>query len=230
MASSPKVLVVVTSHGQMGGTGKPTGLWLGEVTHFYEPVAQAGYQIDVVSPQGGKPPVDPNSVSSPDTINAAFTADPALAAKLEHTLTPEEVDPDRYVAIYYAGGHGAMWDLVDDRRIAQIAARMHAEGKPVSAVCHGSAALLNIPSENGERLIAGRRVTGFANEEERMIGLTEVVPFLLEDELRARGAQYTKARLPFVSHVVSSGRIVSGQNPQSARDVGTALVTELRGA
>jgi hypothetical protein len=107
---------------------------------------------------------------------------------------------------------------------------MHAEGKPVSAVCHGSAALLNIPGEDGERLIAGRQVTGFANTGERMMGLMEVVPFLLEDELRARGAQYTKARLPFVSHVVSSGRIISGQNPQSARDVGTALVAELRGA
>ena len=230
MASSPRILVVVTSHGQMGASGKPTGLWLGEVTHFYEPVAEAGYQIDVVSPQGGKAPVDPNSVSAPDPINAAFIADPALAAKLEETLTPEEVDPDQYVAIYYAGGHGAMWDLVDDPQIARIAARMHADGKPVSAVCHGSAALLNIPGENGERLIAGRQVTGFANEEERMIGLTEVVPFLLEDELRARGAQYTRARLPFVSHVVSSGRIVSGQNPQSSRDVGTALVAELRGA
>ncbi len=210
----------------MGESGKPTGYWLGEVTHFHEPLAEQGFEIDVVSPKGGKAPVDPKSLSSRDKVSAAFQADRSLGHKLDETMTPEQVDADAYEAIYYAGGHGAMWDLADNEALAGLAAHMHESGKPVAAVCHGSAALLNIVS-GGRNLIEGRRVSGFANVEERLIRLAKVVPFLLEDELRARGGEFRKARLPFVPHVVSDARIISGQNPQSARAVGETLAQTL---
>jgi len=223
-----RVLVVVTSHDRMGDFGRPTGYWLGEVTHFHEALAKEGFEIDVVSPQGGKPPVDPKSLSRRDKVSITFQADPRLSRKLENTLTPEQVDPDAYQAIYYAGGHGAMWDLADNKALAELASHIYESGKLVSAVCHGSAGLLNITVE-GDNLIQGRRVTGFANLEERLIRLTKVVPFLLEDELRAQGGEFSKARLPFVSHVVSDARVISGQNPQSARAVGETLARSLSG-
>jgi len=228
MSKRRAILVVVSSHDRMGDSDKPTGYWLGEVTHFHDPLAKRGFEIEVVSPKGGKPPIDPKSISRRDKVSAAFQADPALARKLEETLTPADVDPSAYEAIYYAGGHGAMWDLADNGELVAIAAQMHDEGRPVTAVCHGSAGLLNIPSASGN-LIAGRRATGFANLEERLIRLTKVVPFLLEDELRARGAEFSKARVPFVPHVVADAGIVTGQNPQSARGVGEALAELLAG-
>jgi putative intracellular protease/amidase len=216
MSAPPEILVVVTSHGQMGASGKPTGYWLGEVTHFHEPVAKAGYEIDVVSPLGGKPPLDPRSVSARDKVSKAFTADPALAAKLEETLDPGSVDPDRYAAIYYAGGHGG--DVGPPRRREHRGDRHPNAGRRQTCVSRLSrlGGVDQYAGLDAQPLIAGHRVTGFANLEERLLRLTEVVPFLLEDELRSRGAIYTKARVPFVSHVASSGRIITGQNPQLA--------------
>ena len=220
MSATPKILIVVTSCATLDDFPRPTGYWLGEVTHFHEEVAQRGIACDIASPKGGKPPLDEESRAPQDKTNRAFLADAALRAKLEDTLRLGQVDPARYRAIYFAGGHGVMGDFPSDEAIARTSLAIHDAGGVVSAVCHGSAALLGVKNKGGAPLIAGKRVTGFANIEERLLRLTKRVPFSLQDELRARGGLYRKAFLPFASYIEQDGRIITGQNPQSARAVG----------
>jgi len=212
---------VLTSHGVKGSTGEPTGFYLSEVTHPYEVLTRAGYEVDFVSPKGGRPPVD--GLKLDDPINAAFWKNPAMQRRLDSTLRPDQVRPEDYEAIFYAGGHGTMWDFADNVELAALAARIYADGGVVAAVCHGPAGILNIKAPDGSFLIAGRDVTGFSNEEEEAAKLTEVVPYLLEDQLKARGALYSKAE-KFQKHCVVSGRLVTGQNPASAGAVGEAIV------
>lgn len=220
-----RILFVLTSHGVKGSTGEPTGFYLSEVTHPYEILTRAGYEVDFVSPKGGRPPVD--GLKLDDPINAAFWKDPAMQRRLDSTLRPDQVRPEDYEAIFYAGGHGTMWDFADNVELAALASRIYADGGVVAAVCHGPAGILNIKAPDGSLLIAGRDVTGFSNEEEEAAKLTEVVPYLLEDELKARGARYSKAE-KFQKHCMVSGRLVTGQNPASAGAVGEAIAELLR--
>ncbi len=211
-----KVLFVVTSHGELGNTGKPTGYYLSEVTHPWD-VLGGECEIDVVSPKGGKPPVEGVDLSDP--INKKFWEDSAWQAKMAKTMRPEQVRPEDYALIYYAGGHGAMWDFPENAELAAIAAKIYENGGIVSAVCHGPAGLLNIRLDNGENLIKGKRLDSFTNAEEELIKMDKIVPFALETALRAKGCIYDSAA-PWSDHVVVDGRLVTGQNPMSALDLG----------
>lgn len=224
MAMKKKVLFVVTSHDKKGSTGQPTGYYLSEVTHPWEVLHGAGYEIDFVSPQGGKAPVDGFDLE--DKVNAAFWNNEQERYKVEHTKKPADINPADYVAIHYAGGHGAMWDLPGNKELAAIAASIYEQGGVVSAVCHGPAGLVNIQLKDGSYLVAGKKVNGFTNEEEVAVKLDKVVPFLLEDKLKARGGKFEKSGM-WQSHVVTDQRLVTGQNPQSAKAVGEALLKEL---
>lgn len=218
---SKRVLIVLTSHDTLGDTGKETGFYLPEVTHPYKAFEKAGFEIDFVSPQGGKAPMI--GVDLQDPLNKAFLDAPAKVAQVENTLTPAQVDPTRYDATFYAGGHGTMWDFPDNEQLVQIAATIYERGGVVGAVCHGPAGLVNIKLSDGTYLVAGKTVASFTNEEEAAVGLSEVVPFLLESSLIERGANHTKAG-NFEAYVVVSDRLVTGQNPASATGVAEQMV------
>lgn len=215
-----KVLIVLTSHDTLGNTDKETGFYLPEVTHPYEVFVRAGFMIDFVSPKGGKAPM--TGIDLQDPLNKAFLDNPDKVAQVENTLNPTQVDPTQYDAIFYAGGHGTMWDFPDNQQLAHIAAAIYEQGGVVGAVCHGPAGLVNIKLANGKYLIAGKTVAAFTNQEEAAVELTEVVPFLLESKLIERGAEFSKAP-NFRSHVVVSDRLVTGQNPASAAGVGERM-------
>jgi putative intracellular protease/amidase len=170
--------------------------------------------------------VDPESIDLRDPINAAFWNDPALRSAIENTRKPAEIDAREYAAIFYAGGHGTMWDLPDDQPLAELASRLYQNGGIVSAVCHGPAGLLNVKLSDGSYLIAGKEVAAFTNEEEKAAGMESVIPFSLADRLAARGARHVSAPL-WQSKVVVSGRLITGQNPASATGVGEAVATLL---
>ncbi|WP_091140701.1 type 1 glutamine amidotransferase domain-containing protein [Flavobacterium caeni] len=216
-----KVLFVVTSHDQKGSTGEPTGYYLGEVSHPWEVLHDAGYEIDFVSPRGGKAPVDGFNLD--DATNRKFWNDAQYRHKVEHTMKPSEVNPNDYAVIYYAGGHGAMWDFADNVELAQIAAKIYEANGIVGAVCHGPAGLVNIKLSNGKYLVDGKKINTFTNEEEEAVGLTKVVPFLLESKMIERGAKFEKSGL-WQNHVVADQRVVTGQNPQSAKSVGEEIL------
>ncbi len=220
-----KILFVLSSHKELGDTGKETGWYLSEAAHPWKILHEEGYEIDFVSPQGGKPPVDGYDLS--DEVNNEFWNNDKYKAKIENTMTPDEVNPNDYTAIHYVGGHGTMWDFPENKQLANIASNIYENGGVVSAVCHGPAGLLNIKLSNGKNLIDGKRVAGFTNEEERAQDLQDVVPFLLEDELKERGATYEKAD-KWEAFVVADGRLITGQNPASATKVGEAVKKTLR--
>lgn len=216
-----KILIVLTSHGQLGATGRPTGFYLPEAAHPYHVFTQAGYAVDFASTRGGEPPMD--GVDRSDPLQAAFLDNPDVMAKVRASMRPEDVNPRDYDAIFYAGGHGVMWDFPNNERLATIARAIYEAGGAVAAVCHGPAALVNLTLSDGRYLVEGKTVAAFTNEEEAAVGLTEVVPFLLESALRARGAQITKAP-NFQAHTAVSERLVTGQNPASARLVAEQVV------
>jgi putative intracellular protease/amidase len=218
-ATSSRVLFVLTSHDKKGDL--PSGFYLSEATHPYKVLSESGYSVEFVSPRGGKAPIDGFDLEDP--INAAFYNDPALRGAIEHTHTPADVSPESYAAILYVGGHAAMWDLPDNSALASIAASIYERGGVVAAVCHGPAGLVNIKLSNGQYLVSGKQVAGFTNDEERAVKLENVVPFLLEDRLKERGAKHLAAP-PFEKQVVVSERLVTGQNPASATGVGEAIV------
>lgn len=218
-----KILFVVTSHSELGDTGKHTGYFLSEVTHPWS-VLGTQYDIDVVSPLGGRPPVDGFDLSDP--INRQFWDNPEWQDKMSATLTPDKVNPTEYKAIFYAGGHGAMWDFPDNSELAKIASSIYEAGGIVAAVCHGPAGILNIKLSTGENLVKGRNVTGFTNAEENLNGTAQVVPFLLQTALEERGADFVAAA-PWSDHVVTDGRLLTGQNPMSALDLGKAILKAL---
>ena len=220
-----KILFVVTSHDKKGNTNESTGYYLGEVSHPWEVLHHAGYEIDFVSPQGGKAPVDGFNLN--DSVNSKFWNDSIYRYKVEHTLKPSEVKPDEYAAIFYAGGHGAMWDFADNIELAAIAANIYEKDGIVAAVCHGPAALVNIKLSNGNYLVNGKKINAFTNEEETAVGLEKVVPFLLETKLIERGAKFEKSGL-WQPHITSDHRVITGQNPQSAKGVGEAILSALK--
>ncbi|NMH28031.1 type 1 glutamine amidotransferase domain-containing protein [Flavobacterium sp. SE-s28] len=219
-----KILFVVTSHDKKGDTGEPTGFYLSEVSHPWHILTAEGYEIDFVSPKGGKAPVDGFDLNDP--INKEFWENPVYRNKIEHTLKPSEVNPANYIAIYYAGGHGAMWDLPDNKELQNIAALIYENGGIVAAVCHGPAGIVNIKLSNGKYLVDGKRVSGFTNEEEKAVKLENIVPFLLESKLIERGGRYEKTAM-WQEFAVSDQRIITGQNPASATQVGKLIAKGL---
>lgn len=220
----PRILFVLTSHDRKGPAGTdaaPSGFYLSEVSHPHDVLAGAGYSIDFVSPQGGKTHVDGLDLNDP--VNAAFWSNPALRGATENTLSPAQVDADTYAAIFYAGGHATMWDFPQATELAAIAASIYQRGGVVAAVCHGPAGLVNIKLPDGRYLVDGKDVSAFTNDEERAVGLYETVPFLLADVLKERGAHHLPAP-NFQAQVVTSGRLVTGQNPASAKGVAEAML------
>jgi putative intracellular protease/amidase len=207
---------------------RPTGLWLGEAVHFIHAVEAAGFMVDIVSTRGGYTPIDPASLGDmAEPIDWEYYQNNDFMSRLGSTLTPEAVDPTRYSAIYFAGGHGVIWDFPDNRKLQDISRQIYEAGGVVSSVCHGAVGLLNVRLSNGKLLIEGKELTGFSNAEERLAQLDTHVPYLTEDELVRRGANYKKAPQPFVPFAVTSERLVTGQNPQSGRAVAAGVLALL---
>jgi len=225
--STPRILIALTSHDQLGTTGKKTGAYLSEISHVYWTLVDAGLEVDFVSPKGGHAPLD--GVDRDDADNARFLDDATAMARVARTLRPDQVEATKYAAIYYAGGHGTMWDFPDDAGLARIAARIYEAGGIVSAVCHGPSALVNVKLSTGKYLVASKQVAAFTDDEERAVKLTDIVPFLLASKLVERGARHVPAP-NFAANVVVSERLITGQNPASARGVGKALVAQLANA
>ncbi len=225
------ILIVLTSHDRLGDTGRPTGFWLEELAAPYYALTDAGAGVTLASPAGGRPPLDPKS-DAPDGQTAAtrrFHADPAAQARLAGTARLADVSAGDFDAAFYPGGHGPMWDLPGDPASVALVEAFARAGKPVAAVCHGPAALVNARGPGGEYLVAGKRVTGFSNGEERAVGLAGVVPFLLEDRLKERGGVYSQGA-DWAPHVQVDGQLVTGQNPASSEPVAAALLALLRRA
>ncbi len=225
LASLPRrALIVLTSHDQVGDTGKATGAYLAEITHAYWPLVAAGIEVDFASPKGGRIPLD--GVNREDADNARFLDDAAVMARLHASFRPDQIDATRYAAIYFAGGHGTMWDLPNDVGLAKLAATIYQRGGIVAAVCHGPAGLVNIQLDDGQYLVAGKQVAAFTDDEERAVKLDQIVPFLLASTLTARGAKHVAAP-NFQKQVVVDQRLITGQNPASARGVGEELAKAL---
>lgn len=222
-----KILCVVTSNDVKGSTGIPTGFWLSELTHPMAKFEAAGYETVLASIKGGKPPIDPSSFSSIDPINQKYWNDAAFQEKYQHTLKLAEVNGKDYDAIFFAGGHGVMWDFPDSAAVDRVTREVYENGGVVSAVCHGPAALVNVKLSDGNYLVAGKNVTGFTNAEEDEAEGTDIVPFLLADKLTEHGAIHHAAE-SWTDNVVVDGRLVTGQNPASAASVGDA-VTKILG-
>lgn len=227
--AAQRVLVVVTNHADYPSREDKTGLWLTELTHFWDLLNAAGFAMDIASPAGGQSPLDERSLGRLylDDAARAHLRDPAFMAQLSHTRRAADVDPKDYRAIYFTGGHGTMWDFRQAPDLKRLAEAIHAQGGVVSAVCHGNAALIQLQGPDGQPLIAGRRVTGFSNLEERLSGMRGQVPFFLQDQMEATGARYEKAWLPFTPYAVTDGRLVTGQNPQSSQAVAQQLLVLL---
>jgi putative intracellular protease/amidase len=223
-----KVLIVLTSHDRLGNTGRPTGFWLEEFAAPYYVLRDAGVDITLASPKGGQPPVDPKS-DEPGAQTPAmkrFRGDPEAQRALENTVKLSSVSADDYDAVFFPGGHGPMWDLAEDRDALALIERLHAGGRPVAAVCHGPAVLRRAKGADGVPLVRGKTVTGFSNTEEAAVGLTDVVPFLVEDALKANGGRYSKAE-DWASHAVVDGNLITGQNPASSEATARALLEAL---
>ena len=216
------ILIALTSHDKKGATtGEPTGAYLPEIAHPYAVFTAAGYTVDLVSTRGGPVPLD--GVDREDPVNAAFLDDPQLMQRLRESAPSTSVDPKRYAAIFFAGGHGAMWDFPDAPAFSAAATAIYEASGVVGAVCHGPAGLVNVRLSNGGYLLAGKTVSAFTNEEERAVKLDTVVPFLLETRLVERGARFEGAP-NWQEKVVVSERLVTGQNPASAAGVAKAMV------
>jgi putative intracellular protease/amidase len=236
-----KVLIVTTSHNTLGATGYPTGVWLPEMTHPFSAIQNAGLNITIASVNGGNVPIDPYSIPSnpqgtnrDDPITEKFLNTPADVAIINHTLPLSTINPKEYSAVVFPGGNGATYDFPWDKNVNQLAAAIYEQGGIVAAVCHGPAALLNSTLSNGQYLIKGMKVTGFSNEEEAiteiLIGKKHVLPFFLENELPRRGAIYEKVYVHEPLVIVSgNGRLITGQNPESATNVGEKVVEILKG-
>ncbi|MCI1277997.1 MAG: type 1 glutamine amidotransferase domain-containing protein [Nitrospira sp.] len=223
-----KILVVLTSVEKYPNLDRATGLWLGEAVHFVKKVEAAGYAVDYVSPKGGYTPIDPHSLAMAEPIDWEWYQRKEFMNRLGATLAPSEVKPDEYAAIYYAGGHGVIWDFPENEALQRISRTIYERGGIVSSVCHGAVGLLNITLSNGSLLVKGKTVTGFSNEEERLAELDKFVPFLTETELVSRGAIYTKADKAWAPFAVEDDRLITGQNPASGGAVADRLIAALR--
>jgi len=225
---SKSVAIIVTNHADLGTTGKKTGWYLPEVAHPYHVFKNAGYNVTFVSPLGGLAPLDPSSVESfkEDALSQSFLKDETAQEQLKHTKAVGEVSYEQFDAVFFAGGHGPMFDLPESEPTAALAAAVYDRGGVVSAVCHGPAGLVNIKLVNGEYLVKGKEVTCFTNQEEEMVKLCEAMPFLLETRLKERGAIINAAE-PWHSCVRVAERLVTGQNPASASATAEQVVSLL---
>ncbi|GAB3703711.1 type 1 glutamine amidotransferase domain-containing protein [Spirosoma flavus] len=222
-----RALIVCTNHTDYPGKSQKTGLWLSEVTHFYDELADRNLPYDIASPMGGPVPIDERSIDRRDTTNEKWYNNPAFRAKLDNSLRLDAVDSSKYQILYLAGGHGSMWDFPDDKSLQSIVRQVYENGGMISAVCHGVGGLLNVTLSDGALLIAGRQLTGFSNMEEKLVRLDTEVPFLLEDALREKKALYSKNLIPFLPYIEVDDRMVTGQNPLSARKVARKILEEM---
>lgn len=212
-----KILMVLTSHDRLGDTGKKTGFWLEEFAAPYYVFRDAGMNVVLASPAGGQPPLDPKS-DEPDAQSVdteRFRKDIAAQQLLANTQQLASIDSSKFDAVFYPGGHGPLWDLAEDNKSIELIENFYANGKPVGAVCHAPGVLRHAKKPDGSALVAGKRVTGFSNSEEQAVGLTDVVPFLVEDVLTALGADYEKTD-DWGVYTLSDGHLVTGQNPASS--------------
>ncbi|GAN77211.1 type 1 glutamine amidotransferase domain-containing protein [Acidisphaera rubrifaciens] len=225
-----KILMVLTSHDELGNTGKKTGFWLEELAAPYFVFKDAGAEIVLASPKGGEPPLDPksNEPSFRTDLTRRFEADPAAKAQLASTVRLDTVRQGDYDSVFYPGGHGPMWDLVDDKTSTVLLESFVAAGKAFAVVCHSSGALHRVKTPDGTLFIKGKTVTGFTNGEEEEVGLTKVVPFLVEDELLNCGATFSKVKNWDV-HTVADGQLITGQNPASSGPAASLLLEMLAG-
>jgi putative intracellular protease/amidase len=223
-----KILMVLTSHDQLGNTGEKTGFWLEEFAAPYYVFKDAGADITLASPKGGQPPLDPKSSAPASQTNATrrFEADASAKAALAATAKLSTLSHKDFDAVFYPGGHGPLWDLAEDPASIGLIESTIAAGKPVAAVCHAPGALRHTKSPDGKPLVRGKSVTGFTNSEEEAVGLTKVVPFLVEDMLKQNGGKYSKGA-DWQSHVVADGLLITGQNPASSEEAARALLKKL---
>ena len=221
--------MVLTSHDQLGDTGHRTGFWLEEFAAPYYALKDAGAQLTLASPKGGQPPVDPKSEAEDAQTPAThrFNADDDARAALADTTPLSSVGLADFDALFYPGGHGPLWDLAEDADSIALIENAFRTGRPVAAVCHAPAVLRHVKDSEGEPLVSGKRVTGFSNTEEAAVGLTDVVPFSLEDMLRGNGGDYRRTE-DWNSHVEHDGLLITGQNPASSEATAQALLTALR--
>lgn len=224
-----RILHVVTNVGHYQDPSHRTGLWLSELAHAWEVFEAQGYEQEIVSPAGGPSPLEPRSLKFPnyDRTAKAWRSDPQRMALLENTARPDQIDPSDLDAIYFTGGHAVMYDFPDSAGLQGITRQIWEQGGIVSSVCHGYCGLLNTRLSDGSLLVAGRRVTGFAWQEEVLARVDKLVPYNAEEEMKKRGAFYEKAKLPFVSYAISDGRLVTGQNPGSAKETAQKVVALL---
>ena len=224
-----KILIVLTSHDQLGNTGKKTGFWLEEFAAPYYVLKDAGAAITLASPKGGQPPLDPKSdlLENLTELTKRFRFDKVAQAELAKTKKLADVSAKDFDAVFYPGGHGPMWDMPDNAMSLALIEAFVKANKPVGAVCHAPAAFVNVRRKDGEYLVKGKRVTGFTNAEEKAVGLAEVVPFLLEDRLKERGGLYRKGA-DWTPHVEVDGKLVTGQNPASSGPAAKELLRLLR--
>lgn len=221
--------MILTSHSELGNTGKKTGFWVEEFAAPYYTFKDAGIDIGLASPKGGQPPIDPKS-AEPDSQTEAthrFDNDEELKKMLAHTIVLSEISANEFDAVFYPGGHGPLWDLTTDQDSINLIQDFWKAKKPVAAVCHAPAVLLNVLDEEGNPLIRNKKVTGFTNTEEEAVKLTAIVPFLLEDELKNKGGIYSK-KGDFQSYVVTDGLLITGQNPTSSKAAAEKLLEILQ--
>lgn len=222
------ILMILTSHDQLGDTGKKTGFWLEEFAAPYYVFRDAGATVTLASPKGGQPPLDPKS-DEPDAQTAAterFKADLEANAQLASTHRLADIDIADVDAVFYPGGHGPMWDLANDSNSIALIEDALAADKPVAAVCHAPAALKNVQNPDGSPLVEGKSVTGFSNSEEDGVGLSDIVPFMLEDTLKEQGGEYSRSD-DWAPHVVEDGLLITGQNPASSEEAAKRLLAKL---
>jgi putative intracellular protease/amidase len=222
-----KALIVCTNHTDYPTKPHKTGLWLSEATHFYDELADRNLPYDIASPAGGAVPIDEKSLDRRDNTNEKWYNNPTFRHKLEHSLRLNEVLPADYQILYFAGGHGAMWDFPENSTLQAITRQIYENGGIVSAVCHGVSGLLNVALSDGSSLIDNRQITGFSNMEEKLVRLDDEVPFLLEDALKQKHTLYSKSLIPFMPYIEVDERLVTGQNTLSARKVGRKVMEEI---
>ncbi|MDU0372365.1 type 1 glutamine amidotransferase domain-containing protein [Hymenobacter endophyticus] len=224
-----KILMVLTSHDQLGNTGHKTGFWLEEFAAPYYVFKDAGAELTLASPKGGQPPLDPKSddPSAQTDATKRYKADPAAQQALTSTVTLDSVSAADYDAVFYPGGHGPLWDLAEDKKSIELIETLYAAGKPVAAVCHAPGVLRHVKAANGEPLVKGKSVTGFTNTEEEAVQLTNVVPFLVEDMLQENGGDYSKGA-DWAPYITQTGNLITGQNPASSEPAAEALLKMLK--
>lgn len=223
-----EILIVLTSHALLGNTGEKTGFWIEEFATPYYYLVDNGANVTLASPDGGQPPIDPTSdkLENQTESTKRFKNDVALQEKLSNTLKLSEISTKEYDAVFYPGGHGPLWDLAESEVSAKLIEGFYNANKPVAFVCHAPAALKNVKNISGEPLVKGKKVTGFTNSEEELVGLTNVVPFLVEDMLKEKGGIYSKSN-DFEAYALEDGLLITGQNPASSQKVAELLLTKL---